>query len=140
MSNRKNRRASLIKSIYYTMFLLCCHLTYYEGEAEANAASLLVSVVMIAASLIVCVWSELILGLPLMSRWLFITAGGSIAFMNYFLFVRKHGGSRFGDEFAKYSEPKQTLLYSVAVLAMIAILVGAGFSAFEYRHAHAFPS
>ena len=140
MSRHRSRKTSLIKGVYYTMFLLCCHLTYYEGEAEANVASLLVSAVMIALSLALCIWLDLIVGLPTMNRWLFIAVGGSIAFANYVLFVQKHRGSRFGDEFAEYTELKQTLLYIVAGVSMIAILTGAGLSAAEYRHTHPFPA
>ena len=136
MSGRKKGGLSLIKDIYYTMFLLCRHLTYYDGEMEMHAASIFVSIVVLAMGLVLCIWLELIVGLPLIRRWLFMALGGSIAFMNYVLFVQKHRGSEFCDEFSDYSELKQTLLCIVAAVIMITILVCAYFSIVECRHAY----
>jgi hypothetical protein len=136
MPAHRKRKTSFIKDIYFTMFLLCRHLTFYEGEAEANAASLLVSFVGIALTFAICVWAELLVGLPLFRRWLLVPLGAAIPIINYVLFVEKDRGNKFGDKFSEYSERKQTVLYVVAVVAVIVILLGAGFSLIAYRHAH----
>ena len=137
--SRAKKKASLAKNIYYTMFLLCRHLTFYDGEMEAAMASMLVSFVTTALILGLCSWLEMITGLPLFGRWLIVPALLA-AVANDYLFLGKDRGDKFGDEFSEYSELKQTLLYVAAVVTVIGILAGAWLSLVAYRHAHGFPT
>jgi hypothetical protein len=137
MSHAKKKKASLVRSIYFTMYQLCWHLTYLEGDAGAETASLMVSIVGMFLALALYSWAVLIFGLPSVGRWLVLPVG-SIMIINRSLFVKGQRGDKFGDEFIEYSDLKQTLLYIAAAVIMIAILVGSFLSAVAYRHAHGF--
>ncbi len=139
MSRARNRGASLIKDIYYTMYLLCCHLTMNEDEMETHSASILVSFVMIALGIIIFTWLGLLFDLPLFGRWAFAPLA-SIALVNYFIFVKRDRGNKFREEFSKYTGFKQILLSLTAGTVIVAIVVGAGVSMVMYRHAHGFPT
>lgn len=135
MSHAKRKRRSLVRDIYYTMFLLCCQFTYYDGAAEAYAAAALVTMLMSLLFYTLCIWAELATGLPLTNPWVFVSAF-VIGYLNYSLFLRGKRGDKFNDEFSEYSALKQNLLSIAAILTAVAILVGTILSAIAYRHAH----
>ena len=137
MSAHKKRKNSVIKDIYYTMFLLCRHLTYYEGETEVRIASLLVSIVGWCLFFSLYALVNLLFSWVPFGRWLAVSFVPMFV-INYYLFEKKNRGDKFFDAFAEYSESKQTALYIAAAAIMTAILIGAGFTVITYRHSHGF--
>jgi len=135
MSAHKKRKPSLIVDAYYTMFLLCRHLTYDEGDTEVQIASILVSIVDGFFVLALYCRAQLLFELPLIGRWLVLPLS-SLFLLNHYLFVRKDRGNEFSDKFSEYSEFKQAMLYVAAVAIVLTILVVAFFSFVDYREAH----